>query len=168
MSDTEEDDIGFKTFTPGRRDLVIRTQHGNIVGGLIEKDPMLCRGVVGKRIVPVEMVRGDVQTNCNVRPKTLDRLKLKARELGDGPRVVGRRLCQTEQRRTDVATYLSFQPGVFQKLADQSSSRRLSVRSGDTDNTAFHKPVCELDLADHFAVFAIDISRGYRVGRNTG
>src|SRR5260370_725156 len=73
---------------------VIGVEHGKIAGLLGFKYPRLRVDVSLKRMVPVEMIRRDVQDGGDPGAKLFDGLQLEARDLKDGDRIRGGVLCK--------------------------------------------------------------------------
>ena len=114
------------------------------------------------------MIRRHIQADTDCRAKILDRLKLKARQLGNRPTVVHGGLGQAQQRSADIAANLRRYLCIFEQFADQRRRRRLSIRSGDADDSAFHKPVRKLDFANDLAILSVNVAGRDRICRHAG
>src|SRR5690606_35255954 len=83
--DTKHRNVRPQPFCPARYDLIISVQNGQVLLGLIQKYPMLSSRILSKRFVSIEMIWRHIQTDRDVCPEILDRLKLEARKLGYRP-----------------------------------------------------------------------------------
>ena len=132
----------------------------DVVRALVLEDAELRRAVGVEVAVAVQMVRGDVEENGDVRPKVVDVLELEARELADDPAAAVLRL---GERPADVPGHRR-----AEHLAEERRSRRLPVRAGDADDRRREQPRAELDLAPDREPAAACGGHEGRLARNSG
>ena len=115
------------------------------------KDPALRRDVLLERVlVPVEMVRGDVQQHRHPRPECRDMVELKAAHLQDRHAVRHLR-CSSRPARTPSRCFPRRPPGAPRprRSAGQRGRRGLSVGPGDGDDRGRAEPARHFQLAHH-------------------
>src|SRR5260370_34644928 len=87
---------------------VIGVEHGKIAGLLVFKYPRLRVDVSLKRMVPVEMIRRDVQDGGDPGAKLFDGLQLEARDLKDGDRIRGGPRSKRDHARSHITAHACF------------------------------------------------------------
>jgi hypothetical protein len=122
-------------------------EHRDVVGALVLEDPELRRAVVLEARVAVEVVGREVEQDGDARPKRVDVLELKARELADDPRVLGERAVQARERVADVPRDRDGGRCGPEDRTEKLARRRLPVRARHADDRIGEEPEAELDLA---------------------
>ena len=79
--------------------LAIGVQDSKIARGLVLEDARLRRYVVLESVVTIEMVRRDIQHDCNPRMEALDGFELEAADFQDDPSVPGGLIREGDGRR---------------------------------------------------------------------
>ncbi len=147
---------------------IVGIQYREIAFGLLFKDARLRSGVGLHGLVPVEMIRSQIQEHGNVRMKCFDQLELKTAELDNsGGAFAGQRHARN-QRRANVAGDHGGKTGHLQNVMNQRSSGGFSVGAGDADQAAVQKAVGELNLAPHGNALRACLLQQRSVGGNAG
>src|SRR6202022_4423956 len=103
-------------------------------------------GVILERIVPVQVVRRDVQTDADVGAKGANGFELEAGQLEHIPLIGTGSRDDRRHSRADVAADLRGDAGLPQDVSDQRRGSRLAIRSGDSDDLPLQISACELDF----------------------
>ena len=116
----------------------------------------------------VEMIGREIQKHADVGAKRVDEFELKAAELDDGASIVFHRVDAGDERRADISRENGWNPGRLQNVFDERSRRRLSVRTGDSDQRALEEAIGQLDFAPNRDAFGARRSQMRFIGRHAG
>ncbi len=125
-----------RTWRNHLRSLVLRIQHQKVVRVLLLGDLRLRRRIAIKGLMPIQVVRRDVQHHRDLRLKLARRLQLKARNLQHIPASAVLSAIKFDHRQSDVPAHQRLALRIFEDLADQRRRRRLPVRSCDRAHLA--------------------------------
>ena len=120
---------------------------GDVLRDLVLEDPELGGAVVLEGLVPVEVVRRQVEQDRDVRAEGVDVLQLEARELAHDPGSFAERAVEPGQRAADVPGHGHVLAGGAEDVSEKLARGRLAVRPGDAENRVGEEPEAELDLA---------------------
>src|SRR6267154_1555923 len=115
---------------------IIQIEDRRVLLDLVLENPSFGSSVSAKRLVAVQMVWRKVQQNSDARTKCFDQLELKAAELRNGNRALRRLVRLRDQRSANVSREYRRETRVTQNVIDERSRRRLTLRAGDTNQTA--------------------------------
>ena len=113
---------GFQGVEDGFRGIVIDTDDGRLSGSLTVEDALLGRDIAVHPAMTVQMVRRDVEQNCDVKDGCRQQFELVGRQLKN----IGARRVQgweTKSRRPDIAAHNVGDTDFRQDVRDQGRSR---------------------------------------------
>src|SRR6516165_10447846 len=119
-------------------------------------------------MVPVEVIRREVEQYCDARLESANSFELEGRYFGHDPGVGADSLDLADQRVTDVAADAHLQTATAQQVSEQCRCRRLSLGSGHRDDRRLAEPIGQLDLTDDRNIRVIDATNERRSGRDAG
>src|SRR5208337_2239829 len=122
-------------------------EDGFVLRGLVMENPHLCRRIVGKGRVAVEVVLGDVEEDYRMRPEGLYGFELKAAYLGDHVPCLPAAQHVIDQGLSYVAAYKNMAEGLLEDAAEECGGGSLPVRAGNRDNGLLYEARSQLDLA---------------------
>ena len=126
-------------------------RHDGHVGVRLAFEHAELRIAVGtERAVAVDVIRLQVEQDCDPRLQRLDILELERRQLTEDPGVVGDAPDKRRERPTDVAGNLRRPSGGVEHRSEQRGRRRLPVRAGDPDQRVREESRAQLDLAQNW------------------
>ena len=151
-----------------RRSGIIRIQNRRIQLGLVLKYSRFCGRVCCHRLVPVQMVRRQIQQCPDVRPELFNQLQLKAAQFRDGYRSRIQHFHFRNQRRSHIACKIGTHRPGFQDVMNQRGRRGFAVRSRDANQLALQKPVRKFNFTPDRDALRFRQSQKRIVGRHAG
>ena len=120
------------------RHLVVRIVNEYVSLALIFEHPALGSNVLVKRmLIPVKVVRRNIEYHRDLRPERVDKIQLETAHLQDRERSRGKRVGRLRERGADVSCHDRFLRRVFRDPAEKRRRRRFAVRPGDGHNGAW-------------------------------
>ncbi len=127
-----------------RRDQrIVGVEHG---GAAAPEDARLRGGVIGDRVVAIEVIGRYVQHRGGLERERFGRIELVARQLQDVE--LRARVEQLERRLAEVPADARAPAGALRHAAEQGRDRALAVGAGDADDRSARRAREQLDVTD--------------------